>query len=63
MAYHTIIAFNTEKGLHAYQAEEDCTPNITNWLLEDHDDLETEIKAKIAIARTNLIDKYNIEEI
>ena len=63
MAYFPLITFNTPHGKIDYQAELDCSVNMTTWLLEDHDDYETIHDEKIAAAKADLINKYNIEEV
>ena len=63
MAYFPIIRFNTATGKINYQAELDCTVNQMNFLNEDHDSIEEETKKMIAIAKADLINKYNIEEV
>ena len=63
MSYHPQINFNTATGQSNYQAELDCSVNQMTWLLEDHDHINEEIAIKIAAAKTDLINKYSIEEI
>ena len=52
--YLPMIDFNTADGTLVLQAELDCDSN---------DESEEEINTNIAVARVDLIDKYNIEEV
>ena len=63
MANHPVINFSTAEGELNFQAELDCSVNQMTWLLEDHDHINEEIATKIAAAKTDLINKYSIEEI
>jgi hypothetical protein len=63
MSYFPHIDFVTADGPVSYQAELDCSVNQMTWLLEEHDHINEEIAAKVATAKTDLINKYSIEEI
>ena len=61
--YYPRINFNTAEGTIGYQAELDCSVNQALWLLEEHEHIDDEVATKIATAKADLINKYNIEEI
>jgi hypothetical protein len=63
MSYFPHIDFVTADGPVSYQAELDCSVNQMNWLNEEHEHINEEIATKVAVAKADLINKYNIEEI
>ena len=63
MSYFPCISFVTADGPLVLQAELDCEVNQMNWLLEEHENINEEIAKKVGVAKADLINKYNIEEI
>jgi len=63
MSYFPCISFVTANGTLVLQAELDCEVNQMNWLLEEHEHINEEIAKKVGVAKADLINKYNIEEI
>ena len=67
MAYHPTIEFFVTGDPTGYskvfQAELDCEVNQMDWLLEEHEHINEEIAKKVGVAKADLINKYNIEEI